>query len=186
VGRVAVEKNIEAFLRLNVDADKIVVGDGPARRELQARYPQAQWAGVRNGADLAAFYADADVLVFPSLTDTFGLVMLEAMASGTPVAAYPVTGPRDVVVQGHNGCLDPDLREAVTGALRVDRSACRAFALANSWPVIARRMAASLNSAHRANGPAAAGQGAGGHKLPMLDRAHTMRRYESQIEAGGV
>ena len=97
VGRVSVEKNVEAFLELDVDAEKIVVGDGPQRAELERRYPSARWLGYLRGPALVRCYADADVFVFPSRTDTFGLVMLEAMACGTPVAAYPVTGPVDVV-----------------------------------------------------------------------------------------
>jgi glycosyltransferase involved in cell wall biosynthesis len=140
VGRIAVEKNLEAFLDLQCDATKVVVGDGPARAELQARYPNVQWVGYRYGAELTAYYADADVLVFPSRTDTFGLVMLEAMACGTPVAAYPVTGPVDVVVDGINGALDAELGAAVRRALTVDRRGCRSFALQHGWEAIAERM----------------------------------------------
>lgn len=144
VGRVAAEKNIEAFLRLDIEADRIVVGDGPARAELERRHPTVQWRGYRHGDALVAEYADADALVFPSLTDTFGLVMLEAMACGTPVAAHPVTGPVDVVRQGVTGWLDADLAAAVRGALRVDRAACRAHSLAQDWRQVAERMAAWL------------------------------------------
>jgi glycosyltransferase involved in cell wall biosynthesis len=144
VGRVAIEKNLEAFLKLPCDATKVVVGDGPARAELQARYSDVEWAGYRYGAELAAYYADADVFVFPSRTDTFGLVMLEAMACGTPVAAYPVTGPVDVVLDGVNGALDADLGSAIRRALTVDRRGCRQFALAHGWEAIADRMAAHL------------------------------------------
>jgi len=144
VGRVAVEKNLEAFLALQCDATKIVVGDGPARAELQKRYGDVEWAGYRYGDELAGYYADADVFVFPSRTDTFGLVMLEAMACGTPVAAYPVTGPVDVVVDGVNGALDADLGNAVRRALTIDRKQCRRFAMAHGWDAIARRMAAHL------------------------------------------
>jgi glycosyltransferase involved in cell wall biosynthesis len=144
VGRVAVEKNVEAFLRLDVPGDKVVVGDGPARAELQRRYPGAIWRGYLYGEELAAAYADADVFVFPSLTDTFGLVMLEAMACGTPVAAFPVTGPRDVVLHGVTGILSDDLAHAVRRALPLDRGACRSHALARSWQRIAERMAASF------------------------------------------
>ncbi|MGA0838500.1 MAG: glycosyltransferase family 4 protein [Pseudomonadales bacterium] len=146
VGRVAVEKNLEDFLRLDLVADKVVVGDGPARASLQAAYPQAQWLGYRRGEALAAEYAAADAFVFPSRTDTFGLVMLEAMACGTPVAAFPVTGPRDVVVEGINGALDDDLRAAVVRALRVDRGRCRAFAQRHSWRAVAERFAQNLVS----------------------------------------
>jgi glycosyltransferase involved in cell wall biosynthesis len=144
VGRVAVEKNIEAFLQLTVDADKVVVGDGPARAELARRYPQVAWLGFRHGDELVAAYADADVFVFPSRTDTFGLVMLEAMACGTPVAAYPVTGPRDVVVSGRTGSLHDDLGEAVRRALAVDREGCRDHALTQGWRQVAERLATHL------------------------------------------
>ncbi len=129
-----------------MDAEKVVVGDGPQRKTLQRRYPEVSWMGYRFGQDLADQNADADVFVFPSLTDTYGLVMLEAMASGTPVAAYPVTGPRDVVIEGVNGALDQDLGVAVQRALAVPRDACRPFALAHGWRVVARRMEKSLNS----------------------------------------
>ena len=136
VGRVAVEKNLEAFLELDVEGEKIVVGDGPQRAELERRYPSARWLGYRRGAALARCYADADVFVFPSRTDTFGLVMLEAMACGTPVAAYPVTGPIDVVTP-ETGALDENLSAAVARALEVDRGACRAHALRCGWRDIA-------------------------------------------------
>lgn len=144
VGRVAVEKNIEAFLELDLEGDKVIIGDGPARAELQAKYPDVQWMGYRKGQPLVDEYAKADVFVFPSLTDTFGLVMLEAMACGTPVAAYPVTGPIDVVKNGINGCLDEDLSKAIAGALQVDRESCREYASHNDWRVIAARMAQQL------------------------------------------
>jgi len=144
VGRVAVEKNLDAFLNLTFDATKIVVGDGPARAALQARHPEVEWAGYRYGADLADYYANADVFVFPSRTDTFGLVMLEALACGTPVAAYPVTGPIDIVVEGVNGALDADLGAAIRRAMTIDRKQCRHFALQHGWNAIAQRMAAHL------------------------------------------
>ena len=128
VGRVAVEKNIEAFLDLDLPGTKIVVGDGPARANLMRRYPDALFPGKKSGAELIAYYAAADVFVFPSLTDTFGLVMLEALAAGTPVAAFPVTGPREVLGASGCGCLDEDLRAAVLGALTIDRQACRRYA----------------------------------------------------------
>lgn len=140
-GRVAPEKNIEAFLSLDIDADKVVVGDGPARADLQRRHPHVEWLGFRHGDQLVAEYAAADALVFPSRTDTFGLVMLEAMACGTPVAGYPVTGPRDVVTPGSTGALDEDLAAAVRRALLVDRSGCRAAAMQQSWRSVAERMA---------------------------------------------
>ena len=118
VGRVAVEKNIEAFLSLDLDIDKVVVGDGPLKASLEAKYPQVQWRGYRYGEELVTEYAQADVFVFPSLTDTFGLVMLEANGCGTPVAAFPVTGPIDVVSEGINGALDNNLALAIDRALQ--------------------------------------------------------------------
>jgi glycosyltransferase involved in cell wall biosynthesis len=138
VGRVAVEKNLEAFLSLDLPGTRLVVGDGPARASLQARFPKAVFVGSKVGAELAAFYASADVFVFPSRTDTFGLVLLEALASGLPVAAFPVPGPLDVVGSGVPGAqavaaLSEDLRGACLAALRLDRAACRAFAEARSW-----------------------------------------------------
>jgi glycosyltransferase involved in cell wall biosynthesis len=139
VGRVSVEKNIEDFLRLDFPAEKVVVGDGPARADLERRYPEVQWLGFRRGAELVREYAAADAFVFPSRTDTFGLVMLEANACGTPVAAYPVTGPKDVVIEGVNGSLDQDLRQAVRSALQVSRASCRSHALDNDWERIALR-----------------------------------------------
>ena len=133
MGRVAVEKNVEAFLRLNVPGTKIVVGDGPALETLRRAWPDVVFTGARYGESLAAMLAAADVFVFPSRTDTFGVVLLEAMACGVPVAAYPVTGPKDVVVDGVTGVLDEDLAAAVRGALKLDRGACRRFALGRSW-----------------------------------------------------
>lgn len=155
VGRVAVEKNVEAFLDLDLDADKVVVGDGPARHELERRYPEVTWLGFRHGDALVAEYAAADALVFPSRTDTFGLVMLEAMACGTPVAGYPVTGPKDVVREGLTGCLDDDLEAAVRRALTVNRADCREQALTFGWQGVAERLAAALHPA--AAPPAATG-----------------------------
>lgn len=133
VGRVAVEKNIEAFLSLDLPGSKVVIGEGPQLSELKHRYPQAHFLGSRTGVALAEIYASADVFVFPSLTDTFGVVLLEALSSGVPVAAYPVTGPRDVIKNGETGVLHQDLREACLQALKVPREACRKFALSQSW-----------------------------------------------------
>jgi glycosyltransferase involved in cell wall biosynthesis len=133
VGRIAVEKNVTAFLDLDCAGTKYVVGDGPLLPALRRRYPGARFLGVRTGAELARLYANADVLVFPSLTDTFGNVLLEALACGVPVAAYPVTGPRDVLGNAPVGCLDADLAQAVRGALLMEPSACRAFAEERSW-----------------------------------------------------
>lgn len=135
VGRVAMEKNIEAFLNLQLPGVKYVVGDGPAREQLQFEYPEVRFTGVKTGKELAMHIASADVLVFPSLTDTFGVVMLEAMACGVPVAAYPVTGPLQVVRNGINGCLNEDLQEAVQGALVLDSDTCRSTAMEYSWDI---------------------------------------------------
>src|SRR5262249_48947782 len=125
VGRLAIEKNVDAFLQIPWRGSKIVIGDGPERSRLEARYPEAHSVGFRHGEDVAAHLAAADVLVFPSLTDTFGLVNLEAMACGVPVAAFPVTGPIDVIEDGRTGALDPDLRKAAERALLLDPRACR-------------------------------------------------------------
>jgi glycosyltransferase involved in cell wall biosynthesis len=144
VGRVAVEKNLEAFLSLPLDADKVVVGDGPARADLERRFPDALWLGYRHGDALVAEYAEADVFVFPSRTDTFGLVMLEAMACGTPVAGHPVTGPVDVIETGINGVLDEDLARAVRDALGIDRGACRSWTMRQDWRRVAERMVSAF------------------------------------------
>jgi glycosyltransferase involved in cell wall biosynthesis len=122
VGRVSYEKNIEAFLRLDLPGSKVIYGSGPVFDKLQARYPQAHWRGVVPRAELPRIYSAADVLVFPSLADTFGLVMLEAMACGTPVAAFPVAGPLDVIADSPAGAMDVDLRVAALRALQIDRA----------------------------------------------------------------
>lgn len=133
VGRLAVEKNLEAYLDSPLGGTKIVVGDGPDLRRLKARYTDVVFPGYKFGRELAEYLSSADVFVFPSHTDTFGLVMLEAMACGTPVAAYPVTGPIDVVTEGKTGALDWDLARAVDRALVLSRADCRAAALAHTW-----------------------------------------------------
>ena len=133
VGRVAVEKNIEAFLRLDLEGSKVVVGDGPQREQLQAKYPSVLFAGAKHGEDLARHFAAADVFVFPSLTDTFGLVLLEAMASGLPVAAFPVAGPVDVVTDPKAGALDADLAAAARRALALSGADARSHAMRYSW-----------------------------------------------------
>lgn len=133
VGRVAVEKNIEAFLKLSLPGTKLVVGDGPARQHLQSKYPEVKFAGNREGEELAQYFAASDVFVFPSRTDTFGLVLLEALASGLPVAAYPVPGPLDVVGGSNVGALNEDLGQAVSDALKLDPVACREYAEDYSW-----------------------------------------------------
>jgi glycosyltransferase involved in cell wall biosynthesis len=144
VGRVAVEKNIEAFLALELPGSKVVVGDGPLRPTLEQRHPGVHFAGVRTGEDLARHYAAADVFVFPSRTDTFGLVILEALAAGVPVAAYPVTGPRDILDGSGAGVLDEDLAAAVRGALSIPRERCRVHAERYSWQASARAFLANL------------------------------------------
>ena len=138
VGRVAVEKNLEAFLKLDLPGTKLVVGDGPARDHLTKKYPGAVFVGAKHGAELADIYAAADVFVFPSRTDTFGLVLLEALASGVPVAAFPAAAPRDVIGSAPVGCLDEDLKAACLTALALDRAACRDFARGLTWEATAR------------------------------------------------
>ena len=133
VGRVAVEKNIDAFLSLDLPGTKVIVGDGPQRAPLERRHRAAVFVGVKRGEELAQLFRSADAFVFPSRTDTFGLVLLEAMASGTPVAAFPVPGPVDVVTQGASGVLDEDLRAAALAATRLDRATVRRYALGYSW-----------------------------------------------------
>jgi glycosyltransferase involved in cell wall biosynthesis len=144
VGRLAVEKNVDAFLQMPWRGSKLVIGDGPERTRLATQYPGTVFAGFRYGEDLAAHLAAADVLVFPSLTDTFGLVNLEAMACGVPVAAFPVTGPIDVVEDGVTGALDRDLGKAAERALTLDPRACRARALQSSWAACTREFEANL------------------------------------------
>jgi len=143
VGRVAVEKNIEAFLRLSLPGEKWVVGDGPQMAELQRRYPEVHWKGVRRGQALAEAYNQASVFVFPSRTDTFGLVMAEAMACGTPVAAFPVAGPIDVVGSG-SGVLAEDLAEASIRALNCSRADVLAWATQYTWPEATRQFSSYL------------------------------------------
>lgn len=132
-GRVAIEKNIEAFLCLDLPGEKWVAGDGPQRAKLEAKYPDVKWLGMLDQASLALAYQDADVFVFPSVTDTFGLVLLEAMACGLPVAAYPVTGPNDVVGDSGAGVLDSDLYIACIEALEIPREKARQHAEKFSW-----------------------------------------------------
>lgn len=137
VGRVAVEKNIEAFVKLDLPGTKVVVGDGPQREELMARYPEVKFVGAKFNEDLATHYACADVFVFPSLTDTFGLVILEAWGAGTPVAAFSAPGPVDIIPGTGAGVVAPSrtegLREACLEALKIDRSHVRAVAEGYSW-----------------------------------------------------
>jgi len=138
VGRLAVEKNLEAFLTLDLPGSKLVVGDGPARNALVRKFPDAVFIGSRQGDALAQIYAAADVFVFPSRTDTFGLVMLEALASGVPVAAFPAVAPRDVIGTSNVGALDEDLGRACWAALDCSRQNCRDFALRMTWAESAR------------------------------------------------
>lgn len=152
LGRVAVEKNIEAFLSLDLPGTKVVVGDGPAMASMRRLYPAVHYTGYRYGEDLAATLAAADVFVFPSRTDTFGLVMLEAMACGVPVAAFPVTGPVDVVRPGVTGVLDEDLRKAALAALELDPAACRDYALGQGWDVASRQFEGNLVEARTPHG----------------------------------
>jgi glycosyltransferase involved in cell wall biosynthesis len=143
-GRIAVEKNLEAFLSLPLAGTKVIVGDGPALLDLKRRYPDAQFLGYRFGVELAEQLAGADVFVFPSRTDTFGIVMLEAMACGVPVAAFPVQGPLDVVRGGHNGVLHEQLASAIRGALEIDSAPCRAFAQLHTWERCTRQFVGHL------------------------------------------
>ena len=139
LGRVAVEKNLDAFLSLDLPGTKVVIGKGPMEQELKRRFPQAKFLGQLENGTLAAHLAAADVFVFPSLTDTFGVVQLEALASGLPIAAFPVTGPKDVVADNPIGVLNQDLRTACLEALNISRAACRTFALRYSWENSARQ-----------------------------------------------
>lgn len=135
VGRVAVEKNLSAFLDLNLPGSKYVVGCGPALSEMRKTFPDVDFTGAKTGEELACHMAAADVFVYPSLTDTFGVVLLEAMACGVPVAAFPVTGPRFLVTEGVNGALDENLQAAAMRALDISYERCREFALKFSWEV---------------------------------------------------
>lgn len=154
VGRVAVEKNVEAFLQLDLPGSKWVVGDGPALAGLRACYPDAHYLGVMKQPELAEVYAAADVFVFPSRTDTFGLVLLEAMACGLPVAAYPVTGPIDVLGDSPAGVMHDDLRQACLAALDIDRRSARAHAEKFSWRAATEQFVGHLHPVTQENVPA--------------------------------
>ena len=159
LGRVAIEKNIDAFLSLDLPGSKHVIGDGPALHSLRKAHPDVSFHGYMSGSDLAGHLASADVMVFPSLTDTFGLVILEALACGVPVAAYPVQGPVDIIENGRSGFVDENLRSAAVGAMYISPESCRARALEFSWdrvgqqffenlvPIRAARRAAVFQSA---------------------------------------
>jgi glycosyltransferase involved in cell wall biosynthesis len=153
VGRIAVEKNLPAFLDLDLPGSKVVVGDGPAREELQTRYPHVHFTGFKTGQSLAETYAQADVFVFPSRTDTFGNTILEALASGVPVAAYPVTGPGDIL-KGHEtaGVVDEDLRKAALRALGCTPSSARALAETYSWERATQQFWSNAMLANEAGG----------------------------------
>lgn len=144
VGRLAIEKNVDAFLSMEWEGSKLVIGDGPERARLERKYPNARFAGFLFGEPLAQMLAAADVTVFPSRTDTFGLVNLEALACGVPVAAYPVSGPRDIIQDGITGALDEDLAAAAHRALSASPHACRAYALRFGWESITREFEANL------------------------------------------
>ena len=144
VGRIAVEKQVDAFLRLDLPGEKWVAGEGPEERRLKARYPKAHWLGVLDGPELACLYRSADVMVFPSVTDTFGLVMVESMACGTPVAAFPVMGPVDVIADSGGGVMHSDLREACLRALKLPRDLVRRRAEQFSWSAATGQMLAAL------------------------------------------
>lgn len=145
VGRVAVEKNIQAFLALDLPGTKLVVGDGPQLDELRRKYADVVFAGAKVGEELAAHYSAASVFVFPSRTDTFGLVLLEALASGVPVAAYPVPGPLDVIGAAPAGVLSEDLAEAARQALAIPAETCRTHALTFSWQACTRQFLDNLS-----------------------------------------
>lgn len=144
VGRVAVEKNLPAFLELDLPGSKVVVGDGPDMNMLKKRFPDTIFVGAKKGEELSRHYAAADVFVFPSRTDTFGLVMLEALASGAPVAAFPVPGPLDVIASDKVGVLSEDLAAAAKAALKLSAEDCRAYALGYSWRACAEQFFANL------------------------------------------
>lgn len=145
VGRLAIEKNVTDFLSADLGpGTKLVVGDRPAREQLKQNFPSAVFLGAKHGEELARIYASANVFVFPSRTDTFGLVLLEALASGLPVAAYPVSGPLDVIGKEPVGVLSENLGEATRRALLIDRDRCRSFALNHSWARSINQFAAQL------------------------------------------
>lgn len=144
VGRVSVEKNIEAFLDLDLPGSKVVVGPGPQLEELKANYPDVVFTGAKSGEELARHFADADVMVFPSFTDTFGLVILESMATGTPVAGFVANGPKDIIPGSKAGMVDEDLRTACLGALGMRREDCRAYAEKYSWRACAEEFVLNL------------------------------------------
>lgn len=152
-GRLALEKNVESFLALDLPGSKVIVGDGPLRRSLQTAYPDAHFLGAQTGDALAVHYASADVFVFPSRTDTFGMVILEALACGLPVAALPVPGPLDVIGTSGAGVLDNDLRAACLAALDIPREKARAHALTFTWADSARQFLDNILLAKSSGSP---------------------------------
>ena len=188
IGRVAVEKNLPAFLSLDLPGTKVVIGAGPQQAELKRRFPAAKFLGQLDNGILAAHLAAADVFVFPSLTDTFGIVQLEALASGVPVAAFPVTGPRDVIGDHPVGVLDDDLRVACMQALWISRETCREFAMRYSWENSARQFIAHARKVAIAvtRHPAAAPLPAPVHSeqqsiVPDPDRGTTRMTHEHSV-----
>ena len=148
VGRVSKEKNLESFLSLELDKKKVVVGDGPSLKSLKKKYPDVEFLGYKFGRELAEIYSNACVKVFPSRTDTFGIVIIEANACGTPVAGYPVTGPIDVVKNGENGYLNKDLHQAIKQAQKIDPKLCIAYSKKYSWDEVASNFISSVTTAY--------------------------------------
>ena len=163
VGRVSVEKNVEKFLELDLPGTKVVVGDGPAREELGHKFSDVRFLGSKFGEDLSACYANADVFVFPSVTDTFGLVILEAMATGTPVAAFNAPGPKDIIPGSNAGVIGDDLRANVIACLELDRSVVREFAAKFSWRACTEQFLENL------------------FKLPAMERKKLWRRVKNAL-----
>ena len=145
VGRIAPEKNIEAFLSLEIPGSKLIIGEGPERENLTKRYPQSHFLGAKSGKTLAEFYASADVFVFPSKTDTFGVVNIESIACGTPVAAYPVTGPKDIITEGLNGSVNDDLKKAVETALSLPKQNIHLSIPQFNWPHASQQFLQNLS-----------------------------------------
>ncbi len=145
VGRIAVEKNIEAFVEMDVEGSIVVIGDGPQLEELKKKYAHVHFLGSKFGDELATYFASADVFVFPSLTDTFGLVILEAMATGTPVAAYDAPGPKDIIPGSDAGVIDADIATASRACLKLDRATARAYAETYSWKACAEAFIENLD-----------------------------------------
>ncbi len=168
VGRLAVEKNVDAFLSLELPGSKVVVGDGPDAASLARRFPDAVFLGAKRGAELAAIYASADAFVFPSRTDTFGLVLLEALASGLPIAGFPVAATGDVIGSAPVAVLDEDLRSACQRALTIPRAACRQYAETVTWAESARCF---IGNVTRACNYDAEPTGTGTAARRMLERA---------------